>query len=60
MTRRRPIGRRLVLDNEAASALLRGPSAKRRRVIEALAAADGGALAPFSAPLRVKDELTTS
>jgi hypothetical protein len=46
MSRRRPIRRRLVLDNEAASALLRGPSPKRRQVIEALAAADGGAVAP--------------
>ncbi len=44
--RKRPIGRRLVLDNQAASALLRGPGAGRRRVIEALAAADGGAVVP--------------
>ncbi len=46
MARWRPIRRRLVVDNEAASALLRGPDAKRRRVIEALAAADGGAVVP--------------
>jgi hypothetical protein len=43
---RRPIRRRVVLDNQAANALLRGPAAKRRKVIEALAAADGSAVVP--------------
>jgi hypothetical protein len=46
MARRQPIRRRLVFDNQAASALLRGPDAERRQVIEALAAADGGAVVP--------------
>lgn len=46
MARRQPVRRRLVVDNDAASALLRGPDAKRRQVIEALAAADGGAVVP--------------
>ena len=46
MAHRRPVGRHLVLDNHAASALLRGPEAERRQVIEALAAADGGSVVP--------------
>ncbi len=46
MARRRFKRRRLVLDNQAASALLRGPATKRRQVVEALAAADGGAVVP--------------
>lgn len=46
MAHRRPVGRHLVLDNQAASALLRGPQAERRQVIEALAAADGGSVVP--------------
>ena len=46
MARRRFKRRRLVLDNQAASALLRGPAIKRRQVVEALAAADGGAVVP--------------
>ncbi|MGH9104630.1 MAG: hypothetical protein ACRDZX_02110 [Acidimicrobiales bacterium] len=46
MARRQPLRRRLVADNEAASALLRGPETKRRQAIEALAAADGGAVVP--------------
>lgn len=46
MTRRRPVGRHVVLDSQAASALLRGPRAERRQVIEALAAADGGSVVP--------------
>lgn len=46
MARRALVRRRLVLDNEAVSALLRGPDAQRREVIEALAAADGGAVVP--------------
>ena len=46
MAHRRPVGRHLVLDNQAASALLRGPEAERRQVIEALAAADGGSVVP--------------
>ena len=46
MAHRRPVGRHLVLDNQAVSALLRGPQAKRCQVIEALAAADGGSVVP--------------
>jgi hypothetical protein len=46
MAHRRPVGRHVVLDNQAASALLRGPQAERRQVIEALAAADGGSVVP--------------
>lgn len=46
MARRRLVGRHVVLDNQAASALLRGPQAERRQVIEALAAADGGSVVP--------------
>lgn len=46
MVRRQPVGRHLVLDSQAASALLRGPEAERRQVIEALAAADGGSVVP--------------
>ena len=46
MAHRRGVGRHLVLDNQAASALLRGPEAERRQVIEALAAADGGSVVP--------------
>jgi hypothetical protein len=49
MARRQPVRRRLVLDNEAASALLRGPATKRRQVVKALAAADGGAVVPTAA-----------
>jgi hypothetical protein len=46
MAHRRGVGRHLVLDNQAASALLRDPQAERRQVIEALAAADGGSVVP--------------
>jgi hypothetical protein len=46
MARRRAIRRRSVLGNEAANALLCGPDLKRRQMVEALAAADGGARAP--------------
>ena len=53
MARRRFERRRLVLNNQAASALLRGPAIKRRQVVEALAAADGGAVVPTG--VRVED-----
>ncbi len=46
MVQRRRVGRHLVLDNQAVSALLRGPAVERRQVIEALAAADGGSVVP--------------